>query len=167
MRSILSADKLRETVILSLFGALMFAMQIALSMLPNIEVVTLLIILVTRKYRLKALTSVYIFVALEIAVFGLGLWVVNYLYIWAVWFAIVMLLRRVNDSVIWAVAAGVFGLLFGTLSSIPYFFISGVGGGIAYIVSGIFPFDILHAVGNFVTVAVLYKPLTAVLDKLK
>jgi energy-coupling factor transport system substrate-specific component len=73
-------------------------------------------------------------------------------------------LRRWSHPILWAVVAGFFGLLFGTLCSIPYFLTGGWGAGIGYIIQGI-PFDITHAIGNIASVLLLYFPLEKVLKR--
>lgn len=54
--------------------------------------------------------------------------------------------------------AGLFGLCFGALCSIPYIFIGGWAMAFSYWISGL-PFDLVHCAGNFVLTLVLYKPL--------
>ena len=61
--------KIRETVVLSLFAALMLISKEALAALPNIELVTVLIILLTDKLGLKSLWSVYIFVGVQFLIY--------------------------------------------------------------------------------------------------
>ena len=89
---------------------------------------------------------------------------------WASWLilglAIAAVLLRKNDSaLIWAVLAGVFGLCFGALCSIPYLFIGGWAMALSYWVSGI-TFDLIHCAGNFVFTLTLYKPLYKVMEKI-
>ena len=96
--------------------------------------------------------------------YGFGIWWFNYLYIWPLLVALVMPLRKWSHPVLWAIVAGLFGLLFGTLCSIPYFITGGPGAGFGYIVSGI-PFDLVHCAGNFVSVLILFYPLDQVLKK--
>ncbi|MFW5672629.1 MAG: hypothetical protein ACOCM8_10155, partial [Acetivibrio ethanolgignens] len=57
------------------------------------------------------------------------------------------------------------GLIFGALCSITYFFISGIGGGLAYWVSGI-PFDLIHGAGNFVVALVTLEPILWILRQM-
>lgn len=157
--------KLFEIILLSLLGTLMYVTQVVMAALPNIELVSLLIILITRKFGAKAFISIYIFVACEILTYGLSIWVINYLYVWAVLCFVILIVKGVNNSLIYALISAIFGLLFGTLCSIPYFIIGGIEMGIANIISGI-GFDIAHCVGNFVLTILLYKPLTNVFEKL-
>ncbi|MEG1181634.1 MAG: hypothetical protein RSD39_06360, partial [Oscillospiraceae bacterium] len=64
----------------------------------------------------------------------------------------------------WAFISGIFGLLFGALCSIPYFFILGINGAIAYFISGLL-FDLAHCAGNFAVALLLYKPLHSVIER--
>ena len=156
--------KLVEMILLSLLGAVMFVSQVIMASLPNIEIVTLLVILTTRRFGYKALLSVYIFAGCEVLLYGIGIWNINYLYVWAILCIVILLVKKIDDAVFYALIAAFFGLLFGTFCSIPYFIMGGFAGGIGYILSG-FTFDLLHCVGNFVIVLLLYKPLTNVLNK--
>ncbi|MBQ8893722.1 MAG: hypothetical protein IJ043_04860 [Clostridia bacterium] len=159
-----SAFKLRELTALAVFAALMIALQVALAGLPNIELVTLLIILATLHFGPKALLSVAVFVLVEGLIYGFHLWWINYLYVWPILVLIVLALKRWSHPILWAIVAGIYGLAFGTLCSIPYFITGGWGAGIGYIVSGI-PFDIPHCIGNTASVLLLFYPLDHVLKK--
>ena len=156
--------KLLEVLILTLFGVLMYVSQVVMAALPNIEIVSLLIIVVTHKFGVKVLASVYVFVMCEIMTYGLSLWVINYLYVWAVLCIIICLLRKMDNTWVYTLAATVFGLMFGTLCSIPYFFMGGISMVISYIIGGI-SFDLLHCGGNFITTLLLSKPLIKAMDK--
>jgi len=144
---------------------LMYVSQVIMAALPNIEIVTLLIILTTRKFGYKAFVSVYIFVGCEILTYGLSMWVINYLYVWAILCVLILIIRKIDGAAVYALIAAIYGLLFGTLCSVPYFIIGGIAGGIAYIIQG-FLFDLFHCAGNFVLVLILYKPLTRVINKI-
>jgi len=157
--------KIRELALFAVYGALMMGAQVAMAPLPNIEPVTLLIMCCTIVYGSRALYPTYVFVLLEGLVYGFGFWFLSYLYVWAVLVFVTLAFRR-NESriVLTAVAAG-FGLVFGALCAIPYFFIGGWETGFSYWVSGI-PFDLLHCGGNAVMAALLLKPLTNLLSRL-
>lgn len=143
----------------------MYVSQVIMASLPNIEIVSLLIILVTRKYGFKAFLAVYVFVGLEILTYGLSMWVINYLYVWAILVLIILFVKKIDNAIFYALITALFGLLFGTFCSVPYFITGGIPMGISYIISGI-GFDFLHCGGNFVLLLVLYKPLTRVMDKI-
>lgn len=153
-----------EIVLLGMLGAIAYVGQIALSFLPNIEVVSVLFLVYTKIFGKKALFPIYVFVLLEGIFWGFGSWWIMYLYVWAVLWGITMLLRRNDSAVFWAVINGAFGLVFGALCSITQGVMFGIGSGFAYFISGI-PFDIVHCIGNLLTALFLYKPLTILLSK--
>lgn len=157
--------KLRELTALAVFAALMVALQVAMSSLPNIEPVTLLIILCTVFLGKRSLLAVYGFVLVEGLIYGFHIWWICYLYVWPLLVLAVLLLKRWSHPLLWAVVAGVFGFSFGTLCSIPTFIAGGLGAGIGYIASGI-PFDVTHGISNIVIVLLLYYPLERVLKRI-
>lgn len=156
----MSAGKinLREMVLLALIGAMMMATQVALAALPNVHLVAVFVILAVLLFGWKALFSVYIFVLLEGLIYGFSLWFVNYLYVWTILAAIAIAFRKNRSRIFWSAVAGIFGLLFGALCSVPYFFIGGWAAAFSYWVAGI-PFDLLHCVSNAVLVFTLLMPL--------
>ena len=157
--------KLVEIIILALLGAIMYVSQVIMAPLPNIEIVSLLIILTTRRFGYKALLSVYIFAGCEIFTYGIGIWQINYLYVWAILWLIVFLLKKSDSVILFTLVSAIFGLLFGTLCSVPYFVIGGIEMGVANIISGI-SFDLLHCGGNALACILLYKPMTKLFEKL-
>ena len=142
----------------------MFVSQVVMAQLPNIELVSLFIILTVCRFGAWAFLSVYVFVGCEIITYGLGIWSVNYLYVWALLCLLVLPFRRVDKAWFYALLSGGFGLCFGSLCSLPYFLTGGFAFGISYIVSGI-GFDLLHAGGNFLLALLLYRPLRDALQK--
>ena len=149
-----SVVSIRELTELSVICALMFGIKEAMNILPNIHPVALIIILATMIYGWKAMYPVVGFCLLEIGVFGLGPWSLMYLYIWPLLVVIAMLFRENRNWLVWALIAGVYGLMFGALCTIPYIFTSGIQAAIAYWIAGI-PFDLIHGASNFVIVLVL------------
>jgi energy-coupling factor transport system substrate-specific component len=136
-----------------------------MSALPNIEPVSLMVMLFAVTFGIKALFPIYLYVGMEILFFGLGLWNFNYLYIWAILAVMAWFVRRMEHPLGWAMLSGVYGLLFGLLCA-P---VDAVIGGFAYAgakwVSGI-PFDLAHCAGNFVIALLLFKPMRKLLCKL-
>ena len=152
----------RELVLYGLLGGLMTASQVAMAALPNIHIVGVLVLLCAQVFGLRALYPVYIFVTLEILIFGMGLWAINYLYVWAILVLIGVVLKKTHAGRLgWAVAAGVFGMIFGALCAIPHFFIGGWSMAFAYWISGI-PYDLIHGVANFALTLILLPPLSKV-----
>lgn len=156
--------KAKEIVIMGMMTAVAFASQIAMSFLPNIEIVTLLFILYTLVLGKKVFLVIYAFVLLEGIFYGFGLWWLNYLYIWAI-LAIVVLIFRKQESVwFWSILSGFYGLAYGALCAVIYLFIGGMNTAFAYWVSGL-GFDVTHCIGNVVVCLILYMPLRYVLEK--
>lgn len=155
----------KEVALFGMLGALTFGAKFVMSGLPNIEPVSLFIMVFAVVFGLKALFPVGIYIALEILVYGIQLWNINYLYIWPLLALIAWLMRRVQEPLAWAVIAGTFGLLFGLLCAPVYLFSGGVHFAFSWWLSGI-PFDLLHCVGNFVLVLLLFAPLRKLLTRL-
>lgn len=149
------------------------AVQVGLAFLPNIELVSLLILVFTRIFGKKTLYIISIFILLEGFLFGFGIWWMNYLYVWFILYFLASFFGRKEDTVLkTALLSGFYGLSFGALCTIPYFFFinyhstqSGFQNALAYWISGI-PFDITHGIGNFVLALFLYRPLMFTLKHL-
>ena len=165
MRSSKTLPQLREWILFGILGAMTFALKLGMAALPNIEPVSLCILVYAAAFGYKALYPVFVYVTMEILCFGLGIWNVYYLYVWPLLVLIAVFLRGVKQPMVWALVAGVFGLLFGALCGIADAFIGGIGFAVAKWASGI-PFDIAHCIGNFIIVLVLFKPLRELLEKL-
>ncbi len=155
----------RELTLFSVLGALTFAAKYAMSFLPNIEPVSLMVMLFAVVFGKKCLYPIYLYVAMEILFYGLGLWNINYLYIWAMLALGAYLLRHMEHPLAWAMVSGTFGLAFGALCGIVDIFIGGPAYAVTKWVSGI-PFDIAHCAGNFFIALVLFKPLRGLMEKL-
>ena len=152
-------------VLFGMLAALTFALQVVMSPLPNIEPVSLLVMLFAVTFGWKALYPVYIFAIMEILYWGLSVWNLYYLYVWTILAVAAILMRKSEHPVVWAMISGVFGLLFGALCAIADVFLGGVAYAAAKWVSGIV-FDVTHCVGNFVIALVLFKPLRELMEKL-
>lgn len=156
---------LRELVLYAILGAVMYGGKMALSFLPNIEPVSLLVIVYTLAFGRKALWPIYVYIALELVTWGISAWSVNYLYVWLILFLLTRTLRHMESPLSWAVLSGSFGLCFGLLCAPVYGFIGGWGYAVSWWLSGI-PYDLLHCVGNFAITLLLYKPCVQVLREL-
>lgn len=154
--------KAKELVTAAMLAAIMLVAQVALAFLPNIEVVSILVIVSTLVFERKALLSIYIFALLEGLIYGFGIWWINYLYVWTILYVVVRLLRNQRQPLFWAVISAIFGLSFGLLCAIPYAVVGGFYAGVANWVSGLM-FDLFHCAGNFATALVLFKPLYRVM----
>ena len=163
----MKASKLtiREVVLFGVLGALTFALKMCMALLPNIEPVSLLVIVFSVVFGWKALYPTYVYVVMEILYWGIGTWNVNYLYIWGILATVAILLRKVDHPLVWAMVSGVYGLSFGLLCSPVDVAMGGLSFAVTKWASGI-PFDIAHCAGNFFIALILYKPLRILLTKL-
>lgn len=157
--------KLREMLLLALIAAMMVATQVAMSYLPNVHLVAVFVILAVLLFGWKALISVYIFVALEALIYGFSTWVINYLYIWAILALIALAFRKNRSPLFWAAVSGAFGLCFGALCAIPYWFMGGWAMAVSYWIAGI-PYDLIHCVSNALLAYLLLMPLYRLCGKL-
>ena len=156
---------LLNLIFFSLLGAILIVAQISLRLLPNIELVSILIFIYAKYYRFYSLLPVYIFIFIEGIIYGFGLWWLCYLYVWLILVLLTIILtskitlkNTLLDSLICAITIGFFGLIFGFLFSISYMITIDFKSGITYFISGII-FDIIHFVSNFIIGMVLYIPL--------
>lgn len=148
-----------------LLGAILLIGQVGLSFLPNIEIVSTLVIVYALTLKRRVFPIIYVFVLLEGLVFGFGVWWVSYLYIWSVLALLALAFQKMDSALFWAVLSGAFGLSFGALCAIPYLISGGIGAAFSYWASGI-PFDILHCAGNFALTLALYRPLIRTFQKM-
>lgn len=156
---------LSEAALFGILGALTFGAKLVMAGLPNIEPVSLFVMLFAVTFGRKALFPIYIYVLLELILYGFGPWNLGYLYVWALLAAAAWRLRAMTSPLGWGLLAAVFGLLFGLLFTPIYLAVGGVGAAVAWWVSGLY-FDLLHCAGNFVIALALFNPLRKLLDRL-
>lgn len=155
----------REIAVLGLLSALLFVAKMVMAPLPNIEPVSLLIIVYVAVLGLRALVPVYVYALLEIITWGFGYWSACYLYVWTVLTLAAWLLRRMESPLGWAALSGAFGLCFGALCALTYWVAGGWAFALSWWISGV-PFDLLHGAGNFVMTLALFKPCKSILFRL-
>lgn len=154
----------REMVLFAILGAMTFAAKYVMSFLPNVEPSSLMVMLFAVVFGKKWVYPTYLYVAMEILFYGISLWTVNYLYVWAVLAVVSLLLKDMRSPFGWALVSGIFGLLFGILCGIVDVFIGGVSYAVTKWISGI-PFDIAHCIGNFFIALVMFVPLRRLLEQ--
>ena len=101
---------------------------------------------------------------MEILFYGINLWSINYLYIWAVLAIAAYSFRDMRHPLGWAMVSGIFGLFFGVLCGLIDVFIGGFHYAVTKWISGI-PFDIAHCFGNFFIALVMFNPLRKLLEQ--
>jgi len=142
-----------------------FGAKVAMSFLPNIEPVSLFVMVFAVVFGRKALYPIYLYVAMEILLYGIGTWNLMYVYVWTILAAAAWCMRKAESPLSWALLSGVFGLAFGALCAPVDFMLGDLGYVISKWVTGI-PFDLAHCAGNFVMALVLFKPMRGLLEKL-
>lgn len=157
-------SKARSLAWMGVLTALLFAGQVVMSFLPNLEIVSLLIILYTIFFGKKVFWMIYGFVFLEGFLYGFGMWWFQYLYLWSILAVAALFFRSNTSPLFWGILSGFFGLSFGALCALPYLIAGGPAAAFSYWVSGL-GFDLIHCIGNVVLCLVLFKPLYALLQK--
>lgn len=156
---------IREIALFGMLGALTFGAKVAMSALPNIEPVSLFVMLFAAVFGLKCLYPIYLYVLMEILIYGIGTWNLNYLYIWAILAVAAYFMRKLRHPIWWALLSGLFGMSFGLLCAPVDFLLGDVGFVISKWISGL-SFDVMHCIGNFIIALLAFAPLRLLLEKL-
>lgn len=144
--------------------------KVALSFAPNIELTTFWIIMFSLFFGKKIYAVIPAFILIEGSFYGFGLWWLMYLYTWPLLVLLTKLFKKQESIVFWSVFSSLFGLSFGFWCSFPYFFMglfsgglrSGIIGQFTWWVAGI-PWDVVHGIGNFILMFILYKPISKII----
>ncbi len=155
----------KEIALFGVLGALTFGAKLVMSGLPNIEPVSLMVMLFAVTFGRKCIYPTYVYVAMELLIYGIGVWNIYYLYVWPVLAVGAYLLRGVKGRLPWAILSGGFGLAFGALCAITDMVLYGFPVAVGKWVGGI-PFDLIHCVSNFVIALLLFDPLRQLMEKL-
>ena len=154
----------KDIALIAMMVAIIETCKMAMSFLPNIELTSFFVIMFTLYWGWRIIYVIPVFILIEGAVWGIGPWWIMYLYAWPLLALITWFLRKKDDVFTWACVSGVFGLLFGAMCSLVYLVAGGPYAAFTWWIAGI-PWDFTHAVGNFVLMMVLYKPVKYVMMK--
>ena len=169
----------------AMFAALIVGGKEALAALPNVEVVTLFIAVCAYVWGLAvAIPAVFVFIAVDVAIWGFNTWVISYVVHWNVvalvfWaFSLWRLKNARLKAAFAAVFACVLTVLFGVLTTAVDTTIGFTGKGFftdfsefgcrfaALYVTGA-PFFVTHVLSNTLIVAVGFVPLAMLNAKAK
>lgn len=163
----IQSKKIKEMTLVAACAAILFAQQIALSFLPNIQFTTLLVILYTKVLGFKKTTFIVIIHVVVIA-FLSPAGSINPIHLPAMlmgWMLIPILLSTIFKNLNNAFGLSVFGLIFGFVYGwmfIPFsVFLLDVPF-MEYFLMDL-PFEIIMAISNFITILWLYDILKKVL----
>ncbi len=157
--------KTKDIVLIGLLAALLKSSQAVLSFLPNIEIVSLLILIFA--IRLGAKKTIYItvlFSTLNIMIWGLSPATIGYFFVWSGYGIVCSALRKIlNKDIKAAIFLGMFGFIFGALFAIIYLPM-GYSYAISYWINGIL-FDLVHGVSNFIVGLWAFNPVLSGFDR--
>lgn len=159
---------IKDIVLVGILSASLTAGKLALSFVPNVEIVTLLFIIYASIFGMKkSLFVALIFSTSEILIYGFSTWLLGYYIIWPLLVIIVSILKNVLKSEYsYAIIGALFGYLFGMFFAVIESLFYGVAYGWTYWINGLL-FDLVHGTSNFIIILTLYKPMTNLLLKLK
>lgn len=161
----------REIVIFSMLGSIMYASKIIMEFIPNVHLLGMFTMTYTLVYRKKALYPIYIYILLNGLFTGFATWWLPYLYIWTVlWGATMLLPKNIPSKLrpfVYMVVCALHGFLFGTLYAPAQALLFGLNfhGMIAWIIAGL-PWDMIHGISNFCC-GILIVPLASLLRRLE
>ncbi len=152
---------------IAMMVALIEVSKFVLSGIPNLELTSFWLIMFTLYFGWRIVVVVPVFIILEGAMYGVQLWWIMYLYAWPLLVLVTWISRKKASALLYAIISGIFGLCFGALCAIPYFFIglssggvsSGISTAVTWWIAGI-PWDLVHCAGNFVVMFTLYRPVS-------
>ena len=168
-----------------MYAALLVGGKEALAALPNIEVVTIFVAVCASCWGLAVvLPAVNVFIAVDMAIWGVNTWIISYFIHWNVVALCFWLLSKAHFKQQWAqvvcatALASVLTALFGVLTSVVDTLVGFTGRGfffdfenvvkrfVAMYAAGV-PFFVTHIVCNFALFATAFLPLTRLNDKAK
>ena len=158
--------KAKDITLIGMMIAVIEVCKAIFAGIPNVELTSFWIIMFCIYFGGKMLYVIPTFILIEGMIYGFGLWWIQYLFAWPVLAIVAGRLRKMDSGFNWAIVSGIFGLMFGALCSIPYFFTGGWTTAFAWWVAGI-PWDLVHGMANFVIMLVLYRPVSNVMKKLQ
>lgn len=149
-------SKLKEMVLAALLSAILVLSKEVLAFLPNIELISFLLILFGRHFKLRnTLLIASIFCLIQIVLYGFGDWSIMYFIVWNGLVLISFYTKnKLKKGEHLALFSGLFGLLFGAFFALPYLVFS-YEAAFAYWIKGLF-FDLVHALGNYLIMLVLF-----------
>ena len=157
---------IRDITLIGMMVAVIEVSKQVLTFAPNIELTSFWVIMFSLYFGRKIFFVIPVFILIEGAIYGIQIWWIMYLYAWPLLAILARIFRKMESALSWAVFSGAFGLCFGALCAIPYIFLSGPHAAFGWWIAGI-PWDIVHCIGNFVIMLVLYHPMTRVMRMLK
>ena len=113
-------DRAKKIAIIAMMSATLEGAKLALSFIPNVEIVTLLCALYGYVFGWSGIIAAYLFVAIESLIWGFNTWVITYLIYWPLVTFCFMLLGKydIKNRLVITLTASVLTVFFGVLSSL-------------------------------------------------
>ncbi len=152
--------KIKDITLIAILSAGLTAGKMVLSPLPNIEIVTFLLMVFTILFGpKKTLLASVVFVSNDLFLYGFGTWIIGYYLVWPLLILITYgVSKTTQNEYVFASVSGAFGLGFGLFFALVESVFYGLAYGFVYWVRGI-PFDIVHGISNFLIALFLFKPI--------
>lgn len=159
---------LLKTLILALLASILFMAQLSLWFLPNVELVTLILMSIATAFSFKdGVLVVFIFSLLEGLYWGFADWTLGYLWIWSLLVILTQLTKPLTKLKAnrMAILGGLFGLAFGFFFALQHAVLYGIPMGISYWIMGL-SFDLVHGFANYTLILLLFDPIHKLLTQL-
>lgn len=162
----------KKIALIAVCTALIEGCKLALSMIPNVEVVTLLCALFGYVFGFYGIISVFLFAAIEPLIWGIGSWIIYYFIYWPLVAFIFMLFGRKNvrNRLVLTLTAGVLTVFFGVLSAVVDVLVYSQPSNFLRVFPGYYArgatFYIVQIVCNLILFPICFIPLADVLTKL-
>ena len=173
MSKLTHRDRALKLALIAIMAATLEVGKLALSFIPNVEIVTLLCGVYGYVFGVCGIIATYIFVGMETLIWGVNTWVITYLIHWgfvAFVFALLGKFQIKNRLILTAVAV-VLTACFGVLSSlIDTGLLTGLWNNFwkrfAIMYTRGFAFYITEIVCNLLLFLIVFKPLVDTLNKI-
>lgn len=162
----------KKVALIAVCTAMIEGCKLALSSVPNVEVVTILCALFGYVFGIYGIISVFLFAAIEPLIWGVGSWIIYYFIYWPLVSFIFMLLGKKNfrNRLVITLLAGVLTVFFGVLSAIVDVLVYSQPSNFLRVFPGYYArgavFYIVQIVCNLVLFPIAFIPLADVLTKL-
>lgn len=160
--------KVKDVVLIGILSSTITVAKLALSFIPNVEIVTLLFIVYTIVFGYKMTLPVsLVFSTTEIFIYGFNTWLLVYYFLWPLLILLTELLKkRTKSEYGYAALGALFGYTFGMFFAVGESLFYGVAYGWTYWIRGLL-FDLFHGTSNFILILILLNPMKNLLLKLK
>lgn len=167
MKKSITESLAKKIALVGMMTAMLSTGKVVLSFIPNVEIVSFMIVMFSVYFGRKTLLAVSGFVIIEGLLYGFNIWWVGYVYTWPLLCIISYYVRKRANLFTLTVISTLFGLFFGFMFSFVYIFAGspnpGIGFALTWWAAGI-PYDLIHGTGNAAVMLCLFKPVSKVLS---